>query len=130
MPLCIESARFESTSASHRPVLSPLTALLLQELEPTSLHDGDKESVASTESIKTAQILVTEVPFNLIGRPDVSPYYGEVHLTWRLGNKQIVLMCFSSRTPLVHHHPNDPQESAIEEATGDRLSHWLRWLRA
>ena len=90
----------------------------------------DAELVSSPAAIKTGLELIAEISSGIIGRPDVSPYYGELHLTWRSGSRQIVLMCFHSRTPLIHHHPTSQGERAIEEANAVRLTNWLNWLRA
>jgi len=129
--LCTDIASSSNTSASNRSFKSLLTLLVMQEISAISSNDTkDAELIASPGAIKTALDLIAEVPSAAIGRPDVSPYFGELHLTWRLGNKQLVLMTFSSRTPLIHHHPANQGERPIEEANPDRLTHWLSWMRA
>jgi hypothetical protein len=128
--LCTDIASSANTTASNRSFKSLLTLLVMQDISAISSNDTkDAELMASPGAIKTALDLIAEVPSTAIGRPDVSPYFGELHLTWRLGNRQVVLMTFPNRTPLIHHHPLE-DERPIQEANPDRLTHWLSWMRA
>ncbi len=124
----------DTTSASHRPTL-PLPAYLL--LEAVRARFVPSEEVADQQDEQwtdTNQImnLIVEVPFRLLGTPEVSSFYGEVHVAWISGNKQVVLMAFPNRTPLIHHYEKvlgAASQSDIEDASVERLTHWLRWLR-
>lgn len=95
-------------------------------------EQGDPKPSPAT--VETAIDLITEVtPFCLLGDPDIDLFYGELHLTWNKGPKQIILMCFPNRNPLIHHHSRilgKPSQHAIEEATPARLAYWLGWLNA
>ncbi|MBZ5524127.1 MAG: hypothetical protein LAP21_17970 [Acidobacteriia bacterium] len=76
--------------------------------------------------------MIADVPFRLLGGADISPFYGEIHISWNRGSKQIVLMFFPSRTPLLHHYeriPGAPSVHGIEDASGESVTNWLRWLR-
>lgn len=129
--LCTDIASSTNTTASHRHFRSLLTLLVMQDISAISANEAtDAELRSSPSAIRTALDLIAEVPSTAIGRPDVSPYFGELHLTWHLGNRQVVLMSFPSRTPLVHHHPAEQGERPIEEANAERLTHWLSWMRA
>lgn len=131
MPQCID----DQTTASHRPVLWLQAYLVVQAIKNSVLASGNGASgelAISETAAQSATNLIVGVPFRLLGDPDVSPFYGEVHLTWTQGPKQIVLMCFPNRTPLVHHYlrvPNAPSVHDIEEASPESLAAWLRWLR-
>lgn len=131
MPQCVEELE---TTASHRQWLP---AVLLVYAISAAAHgngDGDAEEPAPAEAtINTAIDLVADVPFQLLGNPSISPFYGEVHISWTHREKQVVLMCFPARRPLVHHYSrvlNAPSVHDIEDASAERLTHWLRWLRA
>ena len=70
-------------------------------------------------------------PIKLIGDPSIDLFYGEIHLSWQEGSKQVVLLCFPNRGPLIHHHQRvlcRPSEHNIEDASSERLAYWLRWL--
>jgi hypothetical protein len=123
MPLCIDDV-----SASHRPVLSMPTFLLLAAIRMTVSPD---EPPPNEATIRTAESLIAEVPFHLVGDPDVSPFYGEIHLSWTSGAKQVILMFFPTRAPLIHHYQKTPAASlhSIEDASIGGLVHWLSWLR-
>jgi len=92
------------------------------------------EPKPSPATVKTAIDLIAEVtPFSLLGSPDIDLFYGELHLNWDKGAKQVLLMCFPDRDPLIHHYlhiPGAPSQHDIEVATPVRLAHWLRWLNA
>jgi hypothetical protein len=134
MPPCIEEV--EKTTASHRPVLWLPAFLLVQAIGATALVNGHSDAGEPTPSeatIKGAIDLITDIPFQLLGNPDISPFYGEIHISWTFRARQVVLMFFPNRTPLIHHYlrvPNAASEHDIEEASADRVVHWLRWLRA
>jgi hypothetical protein len=108
--------------------------LLVQAIGASALANGNgAEPAPTTATIDVAIDLITDVPFQLLGNPDISPFYGEIHISWTHGEKQVVLMCFPARPPLVHHYlrvPNAASVHDIEEASADRLVYWLRWLRA
>jgi hypothetical protein len=133
MPLCNEVE--ETTSASHRPVFWLPAYLLLERVNggffsDTSSEEGQPAPTPST--IQKAMLLLAEVPFRLWGEPDINPFYGELHLSWVFGAKQVVLISYPERTPLIHHYkrtPNAPSEHGIEEASAALLAHWLRWLQ-
>lgn len=132
MPQCNEE--LETTTASHRLWLPAV--LLVQAIGAAALvnGNGDAGEPAPTDAtINSAIDLITDVPFQLLGNPDISPFYGEIHISWMHGEKQVVLMCFPARQPLVHHYSRVPNAASlhdIEDASADRLVHWLRWLRA
>jgi hypothetical protein len=134
MPQRIEE--LDSTTASHRMFPWLPAFLLVQAIGASALANGNEEAgePAPVEAtIKEAIDLITDVPFPLLGNPTISPFYGEVHISWKNGEKQVVLMCFPARQPMVHHYsrvPNAPSVHDIEIASPDRLVHWLRWLRA
>src|SRR5579863_10014318 len=98
MPRCIEE--LDQTTASHRPLLWLPAFLLVQAIGAAALANGNGqagEPAPSEATIKDAIDLITEVPFQLLGNPDVSPFYGEIHLSWVRGAKQVILMCFPAR---------------------------------
>jgi hypothetical protein len=121
------------TTASHRSVIPLPTYLLVEGL--MAVQEGGQEPgepAPTAETLRTAINIVTAVPFLLLGEPDISSFYGEIHMSWRRNGKQIVLMCFPGRTPLIHHYAGVAGvvgEHDIEEATAERLAIWLRWLR-
>lgn len=125
--------RIDKSTASHRPTLMLPTLLLSQFIEQASLesaHDGEQIPLDATR--REAISLLAEVPLTMLGRPEIDSFYGEIHVHWAKGSKQIVLMCFADRSPLVHHHlrlPNAPSQHGIEVADGKSLVSWLRWLR-
>jgi hypothetical protein len=125
MPLCIDDI-----SASHtRPVSGLPTYLLLEAIRASVSPD---EPAPSDETIRSAENLIAEVPSHLIGEPDVGPFCGEIHLSWTSGVKQVVLMFFPSRAPLIHYYEKTQGAASrhnIEDASADRVAHWLRWLR-
>ncbi len=133
-PQCIDE--LDTITASHRPLLWLPAFLLVQAIGAAVLvnGNGDAGEPAPTEAtINRAIDLITDVPFPLLGTPDINPFYGEIHISWTIGAKQVVLMCFPTQQPLVHHYsrvPNAASVHDIEVATSDRLVHWLRWLRA
>jgi hypothetical protein len=101
--------------------------MLLNAIADISSDDRNEDEPApNEETIRSARNLIAGIPPRLIGRPLVSPFYGEVHLTWNSGSKQLVLMFFPDRAPLVHRYPENID--SIEEATPDRVIHWLNWL--
>lgn len=83
---------------------------------------------------KAIKLIGLVKPDSLLGEPDVDTSYGEIHLTWIKGTKQVVLMCFSDRDSLIHHHQRikgTSSKHAIEKtADAKRLAVWLRWLHA
>jgi len=129
---CIE----DRTTASHRQFIWLPAFLLVQAISATVRANGNGEAGEPTPTeatINSAIDLITDVPFQLLGEPDISPFYGEIHISWVNEAKQVVLMCFPNRAPLVHHYirvPNAASVHDIEEASADRLIRWLRWLRA
>jgi len=131
---CIE----DQTTASHRPSNLFLwqALMLVQAIQETASSNGigeQGEPKPSPATVKAAVDTIAEVPFSLLGHPDIDLFYGELHLTWNQGPKQIILMCFPNRNALIHHYsrvPGQPSEHAIEDATPARLAHWLGWLNA
>jgi hypothetical protein len=92
----------------------------------------EQEIIPSVNTVHAVIDLVTDVPVRLLGDPDISTFFGEIHMSWRSGPKQVVLMFFPHRTPLVHHYlrvPNSASEHDIEQATAESLVTWLTWLR-
>ena len=131
MPQCVEELE---TTASHRRWLPAILLVHAIGAAAQANGDGDAEEPAPAEAtINTAIDLITDVPFKLLGNPSISSFYGEVHISWTQREKQVVLMCFPTRQPLVHHYsrvPNAASVHDIEDASAERLTHWLRWLRA
>jgi hypothetical protein len=133
-PQCSE----HQITASNRPANLYFwhALLLVDEIKAMASDNGEQEQnepKPSKATVETASDLIAETPFWLLGNPDVSPFCSEVHLSWTAGPKQIVLMFFPNRTPLVHHYYRAPgaiSEHGIERASADRLAYWLRWLRA
>jgi hypothetical protein len=136
MPVMSPRRIEDKTTASHRPAFCIPMFLLLGEISATAQPNSNLEPgelVPSEKTIDAAMHLIAEVPFRLLEGADVSPFFGEVHLSWSLGQKQIVLMVFPNRTPLIHHYlriPGDKSEHNIETASSERITYWLRWLRA
>lgn len=127
-PLCIEE---QATSASHRYAPFIWASLLLgamQTMQGAAINDteGD-EAVPNDDTVRSAMNIVAEIPSRLIGQPDLNPFFGEVHVAWRNKQKQVVLMVFPNRTPLIHHYPAT-QDAPIEEASAERIANRLRWL--
>lgn len=123
--LCID----DRTTATHRRSWLA-TFLLAQEID--DLH-GDPSEPRPTRATRDQAIeLIREVQQpRLVGRPDVDAFCGEIHLSWTDGDRQIVLMFFQNRGPLIHHYeriPNHESRHGIEDATADRLTQRLRWL--
>lgn len=108
--------------------------MLLDAIKTSAIDGRDAGEPSPNETtIQSAMKLIAEIPFPLVGRPDVSPFYGEIHVSWNVGTKQVVLICFPDRTPLVHHYQSmhgAASQHDIEYASPDRIAHWLRWLRA
>lgn len=132
-PQCID------TTASHRVSnIFVWRALVLAEaIRAAASANGigvQGEPRPSAATLTTAIDLIAEVvPFYLLGDPDIDLFYGEIHLTWNKGQKQVLLMSFPNRGPLIHHYlriPGAPSQHDIEAATPVRLAHWLRWLNA
>jgi hypothetical protein len=129
-------ACIDKTTASHRPVIFMPAFLVLQEIAGAAIGNGNHgsdETPASKQALGDAINLIAELPFRLLGDPEVAPFYGEIHISWTNGPKQIVVMCFPNRTPLIHQYrrvPGQPSEHSIEQAAPDRLIYWLEWLRA
>ncbi len=123
LPICVDH-----TSASHRPTPFLLASLLLSRMQSAALNGTELgEPAPSDATVRNAINLIAEIPARLLGQPEVNPFYGEVHVSWQSGGKQVILMVFPNRTPLVHHYPED--EHSIEVASAERLTHWLNWLR-
>jgi hypothetical protein len=75
--------------------------------------------------------LIGSVKDCLLGDPDVDTSFGQIHLTWHKGVKQVVLMSVPDRDPMIHHHhriKGAASRHSIEKASTKRLAHWLRWL--
>jgi hypothetical protein len=76
--------------------------------------------------------LLAVVPASVLGEPDVDVFYGEIHLQWNKGNRQLVLMAFSKdKEPLLHYREGRKGKASrhdIEKATAKSLIKWLRWL--
>ena len=75
--------------------------------------------------------LIGTIKDSLLGTPDVDTLNGEINLTWNNGTKQVILICFSGREPLIHHHQHikgKPSKHGIEKATQKVLVRWLGWL--
>jgi hypothetical protein len=131
MPQCIE----DKTTASNRYFVSLPALLAVHALHALiGTLDGNQDEPHPTEGMMRAAVdMVTDVPFNLLGDPDIGLFFGEIHLSWNSREKQVVLMFFPNRTPLIHHYlrvENAASEHDIEEASADRLAYWLGWLRA
>jgi len=135
MPVCNKVPDAFVTTASHRPAIWLPAFMLLQSLDATLLRDDgadEREPAPVVRTVHEAINLITDVPVRLLGDPDISTFFGEIHVSWRNGPKQIVLMFFPNRPPLVHHYvrvPNAAIEHDIEEANADSLVAWLTWLR-
>ena len=125
----------DTTTASHRQFI-PLPAYLfveaLKDAVLTTGHGDGGEPLPTYATADTAINLIVEVPFRLLGEPDISPFYGEIHMSWMRGTKQVILMCFPNRAPLIHYYHRTtgaPSVHDIEPASAGRLTHWLEWLR-
>src|SRR5437763_16997150 len=124
--------RIDITTASHRPFIWLPAYMLTQVLVNLCSSNGNEEcgeDAPNETTVQTAINLIAEVPFSVLGTPDVSPFFGEIHVLWNRGPKQIVLMCFPDRTPLLHHYlriKDAPSVHDIENASPDRIAHWLR----
>ncbi len=129
----------EAATASHRPVdIYRWHAVLLADSirnigNVKSNSDEDVPSPAP-ETISCAIDLIAEAtPFCLLGDPAIDLFYGEIHLSWNKGQKQVVAMCFADRAPLIHHYERVqgvPSVFNIEPASPSRLAYWLGWLDA
>ena len=75
------------TSASHRPVIGMHAYMLLQQVWQEPLDDrSEDEPVPSATTIGSAVSLIRNVPPALVEGYDVSPFYGELHLSWKYRN--------------------------------------------
>jgi len=130
MPTCIDR-----TTASHRPTIGLQAFMLLEAIGETAERNGHGdagEPLPSHATVNAAMNLIAEVPFRLLADADISPFYGEIHLSWNVDNKQIVLMFFPNQRPLIHHYERAVGVASvhgIEPASADRLAYWLGWLR-
>lgn len=136
MPVCTNyNAVQNPITASHRPVLPSMETHLLLYAVQWSVGFGEQEPGEPKPSQVTAMKamnMIAEIPPDLVGSPDVSSFWGEIHLTWNAENRQVVVMAFPDRESLVHHYeriPNAPSRHDIELASRERVAHWLRWLR-
>ncbi|MFI5422001.1 MAG: hypothetical protein ACHQ1H_13635 [Nitrososphaerales archaeon] len=83
------------------------------------------------EIIATSEISIAKL--NVV---DISTFYGELHLTWETGRRQVTLVCGGSvgKTPKLHYYEgrdNQPTlHGLIPDVTGDVLMSWIRWLDA
>ena len=131
-------SELKTTTASHRPAnMFLFRAMLLVDciraLAVTNGHADVAEPRPTKETAWQASELISEIPLWLIGDPDVDSFFGEVHLSWTAGSKQVVVMCFPNREPLIHNYqrvPGYPSAHSIEAASVDRIAYWLGWLRA
>jgi len=125
---CVQNPR--DVSPSNRPLTALFAYLLVAKMEGPALTGVEAgEPVPDPSVIAQAKAIVAEIPTHLIRQPDVTPFYGEVHVSWRNSGKQVVLMTFPNRPPLVHHHPSQGEPS-IEGATSAVLQRWLVWLNS
>lgn len=88
------------------------------------------EPKPSRATVETAVDLITDVtPSCLLGDPNIDLFYGELHLIWNKGPRQVLLMCFPNRGPLIHYYlriAGEPSQHDIEVATPARLAHcWV-----
>ena len=126
----------DEPTASHRPALMLPTLLLSQDIDSfaSAVRGDDAGEPTPNEATKNAaKSLLAGIPLSLLGKPEVSPFYGEIHVHWMRGSKQIILMCFPDRASLVHHYlrvPNAPSEHGIEVAEEGNILQWLRWLNS
>jgi len=130
MPQCNDN-----TTASNRLFVSLPALFAVQAIDALvgSMNGDGDEARPTAATIRSAVDMVTDVPFSLLGDPDIASFFGEIHVSWTNRERQIVLMFFPDRTSLVHHYlrvPNAASEHGIEEASAARLEYWLRWLRA
>jgi hypothetical protein len=91
----------------------------------------DTSPKPTNDAMAKAIHLIGSVKPSLLGTPDVEAYYGEIHLTWQEGRKQVILMCSADRDSLIHHHERvkgSTSKHGIEKASAKRLAYWLRWL--
>jgi hypothetical protein len=120
-------------TASHRPFTVLSAMLAEQQISAAALCNRDECSPPPPKATVDETIsLIVELPPRLRGEFEVSLFYGEVHVSWTQGMKQIVLMCFPARGPLVHHYeriPGAPSQHGFENASAQSLGHWLDWLR-
>ena len=134
MPQCIEQR--EWTTASHRHQLWLPAFLLVQDIHAVGTlnrDDATHELFPDIDTVHAAINLITDVPFRLLGNPDISPFYDEIHISWTNRDKQVVLMFFPNRAPLIHHYlrvPNGDSVHGIQGASAASVSDRLRWLRA
>jgi hypothetical protein len=135
MIACSNYAVENPVTASHRPALGSLGTHLLLSAVNDAIQFGDREPgepPPSKDTILRALNGVAEIPANLIGAADVSSFWGEIHISWNVGRKQVVLMYFPERDPLVHHYENfagRASEHDIASGQRDEIVQWLRWLR-
>jgi hypothetical protein len=126
----------EVTTASNRPALWLPNLLLSQVIDDPALSNGygeEGEPIPAEPIRRAAKDLLAEIPSRLLGNPEISPFYGEIHVCWTRGTKQVVLMCLPDRSSLVHHYvgvPNSAGQHGIEIASGESLLRWLGWLRS
>jgi len=126
----------EMATPSNRPALWLPNLLLSQVIDDPALSVGygeEGEPAPAEATRRAAKNLLAEIPSRLLGKPEISPFYGEIHVCWTRGTKQVILMCFPDRSSLVHHYlsvPNSAGEHGIEIASGESLLRWLRWLRS
>ncbi len=104
--------------------------MLLQKLLNLRTQAEDREEgepAPEERTLMLAGAFLAGIPPEIIGKPEVNPFWGEVHLAWRNNDKQVVLMCFPNRPPLVHHYPQKG-EPEVEAANSQTLNERLRWL--
>ncbi len=130
-----EMIRPTATVTQDTDVFFALTDLIINKIQVAVMTAAGLDEEKRREAaplIRTAVNIVAGVrPIGLLDSPDADMDCNEMHVVWENGEKQLILMCFPARGPLLHQYervPGRPSQHSIADATSDKLSDWLRWL--
>jgi hypothetical protein len=96
-------------------------------------EDCRTETPPSAATKQKAMNLLLSIPYRYLGNLEIGAFCGEIHFQWVSGNRQVIVMCFPNRTPLLHHSarlPDAPKEHGMEAASAERIVTWLEWLQS
>lgn len=117
-------------TASNRPTVDLRAFEVIQSVSRIADEVGAEDQPSDAAKSEAIGLLLA-IPKRLLGAPDIGAFCGEVHIQWVRRDRQVIVMCFSSRSPLVHHYerrPGGPSDHGVELARIERVAAWLEWL--